>query len=162
MAVAKPLGAWVDASVARVRRSIKRGEVVNHPRRDPGQEVLEKVCCQLVKQNTHIHTDDSALVVYGEVSWRKSLQKCFLTLPAFFFLRIDLTLSNNGSGRFVRSWRPFTSVQAIIGLILANNDIYVSEDWAEILPYFTQISYICFFLSPIMVAPVGFCPVGIV
>jgi hypothetical protein len=43
-AVTKPEGAWVLASVARVRRSMKRGEVVNQPRREPGHEVLEKVC----------------------------------------------------------------------------------------------------------------------
>jgi len=43
MAVAKPLGACVDASVARVSRSMNSGDEVNHPRRDPGQDVLEKV-----------------------------------------------------------------------------------------------------------------------
>jgi hypothetical protein len=43
-AVAKPLGACVEASVARVSRSMKRGEVVNHPSREPGAAVLEKVC----------------------------------------------------------------------------------------------------------------------
>jgi hypothetical protein len=42
-AVANPDGAWVPASVARVRRSMKRGDEVNHPRRDPGHDVLEKV-----------------------------------------------------------------------------------------------------------------------
>jgi hypothetical protein len=43
MAVTNPEGAWVHDSVARVSRSIKRGEEVNHPSRDPGQDVLEKV-----------------------------------------------------------------------------------------------------------------------
>jgi len=43
IAVTNPDGAWVQDSVARVRRSMNRGEEVNHPSRDPGQDVLEKV-----------------------------------------------------------------------------------------------------------------------
>lgn len=42
-AVANPLGAWVEASVARVRRSMKMGDVVIQPNLDPGADVLEKV-----------------------------------------------------------------------------------------------------------------------
>jgi hypothetical protein len=52
-AVTKPEGAWVLASVARVRRSMKRGDVVNQPRREPGHEVLEKVCAgQVMSRGT--------------------------------------------------------------------------------------------------------------
>jgi hypothetical protein len=43
IAVTNPDGAWVQDSVARVRRSMNRGEEVNHPSRDPGHEVLENV-----------------------------------------------------------------------------------------------------------------------
>jgi len=42
-AVAKPLGACVLASEIRVRRSMKSGDEVIQPRREPGHDVLENV-----------------------------------------------------------------------------------------------------------------------
>ena len=45
----KPEGCWVEVSVMRSRRSIRRGWAVSQPRRQPGAMVLEKVSSRITR-----------------------------------------------------------------------------------------------------------------
>ena len=121
-AVAKPDGACVEASVARVSRSIKMGEVVIHPRREPGHEVLEKVClsvpsCTDRARATHVHSNHTTVRVKGQIRRRQSLDVGFVALAAFLLFQINLLLLEGTEIVQLFLWYPVARVPFVSACI---------------------------------------------
>lgn len=79
----------------------------------------------LIGSETHVHPDDTALIVVREVCRRQCLDERLLALFTFQLFR--LFLIDDRFWRLVRLGCPLAGKQAIIRLILADDDICIQQ-----------------------------------